>query len=263
MEYCAQLCRFDQAWHNSYGMILTLQKTQSCFNAIGHHRKPDRMRLFFNQKLWSSIYRSMYLARTPFLLQTILPGFEWRIATADPVLYLTFDDGPIPELTPWVLEILRRYKAKATFFCVGENVRKHPEIYRQILQDGHTVGNHTYNHLNGWKTADETYLENVQECAHWVQSKLFRPPYGRLRRSQRKELSSQYRLIMWDVLSGDFDPTITPQKCCDNVLSNARPGSIVVLHDNIKAAENLRVVLPAILEHFSGKGYRFDAIPEK
>ncbi|MBU6342507.1 MAG: polysaccharide deacetylase family protein [Bacteroidetes bacterium] len=202
----------------------------------------------------------MYLARTPLLLQSIFSAFEWRIPTADPVLYLTFDDGPIPELTPWVLEILRRYKAKATFFCVGDNVRKHPEIFLQILKDGHKVGNHTYNHLNGWKTPDKTYLENVHKCANLVNSNLFRPPYGRITRSQQKELRNQFRLIMWDVLSGDFDAAITPQKCCDNVLRNARAGSIVVLHDNIKAAQNLRVVLPAILEHFSSIGYRFEAI---
>jgi len=186
---------------------------------------------------------------------------EWSIPVSGPELFITFDDGPIPEITPRVLEILKAYNAKATFFCIGENVRKHPEIYRQILEEGHRTGNHTQHHINGWKTNKINYLRQSLLCSHYVQSDLFRPPYGRISRAQAKALKSRFRIIMWDVLSMDYDKRISREKCLDNVVKNAGPGSIIVFHDSHKAADNMLHALPAMLDHFSKKGFRFNAIP--
>lgn len=202
----------------------------------------------------------MFIVKTPKLVQAFMPAYTWHIPTAEQVLYLTFDDGPIPKVTPWVLETLKSFGAKATFFCVGDNVQKHPEIFRQILEEGHTVGNHTFNHLNGWQTDHVVYLNNVRKCARIVKSRLFRPPYGRLLPRQREFLQRHFQIVMWDVLSGDYDPDISPEQCLQNVLDNARPGSIVVMHDSLKAARNLRFSLPVILEYFAAQGYRFDRL---
>ncbi|MCW5924783.1 MAG: polysaccharide deacetylase family protein [Saprospiraceae bacterium] len=202
----------------------------------------------------------MFIAKTPKLLQAFMPAYTWRLDTQERVLYLTFDDGPIPEVTPWVLDTLRPYQAKATFFCVGDNVVKHPAIFQQILEEGHAVGNHTYHHLNGWHTDAVPYLNNVRRCARVVKSRLFRPPYGRLTPRQRMSLVRHFRIIMWDVLSGDYDVHISPQQCLQNVLDHAQPGSIVLMHDSLKAEHNVRFALPAVLEHFAGKGYRFEKI---
>lgn len=202
----------------------------------------------------------MYLVKSPRLLQALAPSLLWHVETQEKVLYLTFDDGPIPDVTPFVLGELRRFGARATFFCVGDNVQKHPDIFAQILAEGHTVGNHTFNHLNGWKTPLEPYLENVAACAQLVDSQLFRPPYGRLRRAQRKALEGQYRIVMWDVLSGDFDLNISGEQCLENVLQNALPGSIIVMHDSLKAKPRLRFALPRVLEHFAEAGYVFEAL---
>jgi peptidoglycan/xylan/chitin deacetylase (PgdA/CDA1 family) len=202
----------------------------------------------------------MFFAKTPAFLPFFMPGFTWRMPPRDKSLYLTFDDGPIPELTPWVLETLERHNARATFFCVGDNVRKHPAVFQQVQQAGHALGNHTFNHLNGWKTDMDAYLENVALCRQVVDSKLFRPPYGLITRAQRKILARQYQIVMWDVLSGDFSQTLSPEQCLANVLRHARPGSIIVLHDSLKAERNLRFVLPRVLEHFGREGYRFEAL---
>jgi peptidoglycan-N-acetylglucosamine deacetylase len=203
----------------------------------------------------------MFLVKTPALLRWLMPQLQWRVHTSEKVLYLTFDDGPIPELTPWVLDQLRAYGAKATFFCVGDNVRKHPELYAQVLAEGHRTANHTFHHLNGSRTPDAVYWENVQQCATWVNSRLFRPPYGRLRPAQRRRLlQAGYTIVMWDVLSGDFSAKLSPEQCRDGVLRHAGPGSIVVFHDNIKATANLQVALPATLAYFSDKGYRFETL---
>ena len=213
-------------------------------------------------------------------MRKIYPSAVWRIPITEKKIFLTFDDGPIPEITPWVLAMLKKFSAKATFFCVGENIEKHPEIFRQIISEGHSIGNHTYNHLNGWKTKTKGYLNNVSRCdsaisnnrlsvnSHQTNSPpvtddrlpLFRPPYGRMKQSQISNLKSQYSIVMWDVLSGDFDENTSEEKCLKNVLSKAREGSIVVFHDSVKAKKNLQYVLPKFLEHFSKKGFEFEKL---
>lgn len=195
------------------------------------------------------------------LLQQLFRSLLWRVETTEKVLYLTFDDGPIPEVTPWVLEELQRHQAKATFFVVGENVRKHPELLQRLQAGGHTVGNHTEHHVNGWNTPTRAYLREVQECDRRVGSRLFRPPYGRIRLTQIRALRKRFRIVMWDVLSKDYDRGIQPNECLQRVLRSARPGSIVVFHDSLKAEERLRYALPRVLGHFSELGYRFEALP--
>ena len=202
----------------------------------------------------------MYLVHTPQYVQALFPGLTWKMPTGAKEIYLTFDDGPIPDVTPWVLDTLRQYDAKATFFCVGDNVRKYPVIYDMVVEDGHSVGNHTLNHLSGWSTENISYFHNIRHCARMVQSGLFRPPYGKLRPSQIQFLQRHYRIIMWDVLSADFDQDITPENCFQNVIQNAGPGSIVVFHDSLKAETNLRYALPLVLEHFSKMDYTFCAL---
>jgi peptidoglycan/xylan/chitin deacetylase (PgdA/CDA1 family) len=203
----------------------------------------------------------MNVAKTPLWVQKLFPRRLWRIPTTEKILYLTFDDGPIPVVTPWVLKTLADFGARATFFCVGDNVRKHPDIYRSLLAAGHAVGNHTQHHLNGWKTPTKTYLDNVAQCAEAVGSRLFRPPYGRLRPGQAAQLRRDYEIVMWDVLSCDYDRSISGQECLDNILLNAAPGSIIVLHDSLKAEPNLRYALPRVLEFYGEKGYRFERLP--
>ncbi len=203
----------------------------------------------------------MYLVKTPRFIQNLFPNFIWNIPDVEKVIYLTFDDGPIPQVTPWVLKELARYKAKATFFCVGENVEKYPDIFKQTIAEGHTVGSHTYNHLNGWTMGNNiNYFHNVRKCAELMDSPLFRPPYGRLKPKQAQFLQRHYNIIMWDVLSGDFDHRVTKKQCLNNVINNSGRGSIVVFHDSIKAKENLSYVLPRALEYFVEQGYTFKSI---
>ncbi len=204
-----------------------------------------------------------YLVRMPWWLRKLHVGRVWRIPVTEKILYLSFDDGPHPEATPFVLEQLKKYNARATFFCIGKNVHEYADIYRQILVEGHRVGNHTQNHLNGWKVKDKTYLENISAAAKVIDSDLFRPPYGRMTAFQSSILRSdplRYKVIMWEVLSGDFDQSLSAERCGRNVIRLARPGSIVVFHDSAKALPRLREALPAVLEHFTNKGYRFDSI---
>lgn len=205
----------------------------------------------------------MYLVKTPQVIQNLFPNFTWRIPSTEKVLYLTFDDGPVPEITPWVLEQLAAYNAKATFFCVGDNIRKHQEVFNQVKAAGHSVGNHTFNHLNGWATDNLSYFHNIRHSARMVDSVLFRPPYGRIKPKQAQFLQRHYRIVMWDVLSGDFDPNITESQCLDNVINNAGPGSIVVFHDSVKAEDKLKFAFPQVLEHFASLGYSFHALNEK
>jgi len=186
-----------------------------------------------------------------------MPQLIWRVEDCDKSIFLTFDDGPIPEVTPWVLDQLDAYNAKASFFCVGENVQKNPEIFQQIISRSHTIGNHTYNHLSGWGTLTRQYVKNVNLADRYIQSSFFRPPYGRLTPFKFRALKNKYKIIMWDVLSGDFDPFIDPRDCYENVLRNTREGSIIVFHDSIKAWKNLKYTLPRILEYYSSKGFVF------
>ena len=202
----------------------------------------------------------MYLVKTPKFIQSLFPNFTWRIPTEEKQLFLTFDDGPIPEVTPWVLDQLAQYQAKATFFCVGENVKNNPAIFSQVIEAGHTVGNHTNNHFNGWLTDNLPYFHNIRQCAQLVQSSLFRPPYGKLKPSQAQFLQRHYRIVMWDILSGDFDPKISKEQCLSNVIDKAKAGSIIVLHDSLKAKDKLYYVLPKVLEHFSALGYSFSSL---
>jgi len=203
-----------------------------------------------------------YLVKTPNFIPKLFRNQVWNFSTKKKVLYLTFDDGPTPEITDWVLDTLQKYNAKATFFCIGKNIEQHPEIFQNILEQGHTVGNHTYNHLNGWKTNTEEYLQSILKTEKLIQkSKIFRPPYGKIKPSQTKLLiEHNYKIIMWSVLSGDFDSEITSEKCLNNVLKNTEKGSVIVFHDSIKAFEKLQIVLPQILEYFSKKGCIFKKI---
>jgi peptidoglycan/xylan/chitin deacetylase (PgdA/CDA1 family) len=207
----------------------------------------------------------MYLIKTPFWLRAIYSNCTWKIPTKDKVIYLTFDDGPDPEATAFVLANLKKYNAKATFFCIGNNVLKHPNIYESVLKDGHRVGNHTYDHLNGWQTENLLYIENIKDAKNMIESNLFRPPYGRIKKSQIKLLkqsdSLPNQIIMWDVLSGDFDQKIDGETCARNVIKNTIPGSIIVFHDSQKAWDRMSVALPIVLEYFSNLGYRMELIP--
>ena len=236
-----------------------------------------------------------YLVKMPKLVKWLFPQRVWALPNTANTVYLTFDDGPIPEVTPWVLEELKKHQAKATFFCIGDNMRKHPEIFKRILDEGHAVGNHTFNHLNGWKTETSEYIENVMKAeagsreyevgsTKWeVRSGkheagrressgdlildinhstfLFRPPYGKLTGKQSKLLQKKgYKIIMWDVLSADYDSKVSKKQCLNNVLKHLKPGSIVVFHDSLKAEKNLRYVLPKVLEYINNKNWKCESI---
>ena len=213
---------------------------------------------------WKGL-RNQYFVKTPWWLKKIYPNYLWSIDTKKKLLYLTFDDGPHPEATPFILNELKKYNALATFFCIGKNVVAHPDIYKRMLDEGHTVGNHTQNHLNGWKSANAAYMNDIAEAAKYIDTGLFRPPYGRITSFQAKHLRSAMRgreakVVMWDVLSADFDTAITAEKCVENVVFNSRPGSIIVFHDSEKAFLKIQYIIPKILMFFSEKGYVFDAI---
>jgi len=199
----------------------------------------------------------MYFINAPFFLRWYYPEVVFNRPRNERKIHLTFDDGPVPEVTPFVLDTLARYGIKATFFCVGENVRRHPDIFDRLKREGHRIGNHTFNHLNGWKTGDAEYLENVARCQELTESNLFRPPYGRAKKPQIKALRKTCEIIFWDVLSGDFDPAITPEKCLQNVVRNGRNGSIIVFHDSVKALPRLAYALPRSIECFLEKGFGF------
>jgi peptidoglycan/xylan/chitin deacetylase (PgdA/CDA1 family) len=206
-----------------------------------------------------------YFAKTPWLLKKMYPYRIWDIPGIQKKVYLSFDDGPHPTITPFVLEELNRYNAKASFFCIGKNVLAHPEIFEMIVRKGHAVGNHTHNHLNGWKTPDDLYLDNILLAQQHISSNLFRPPYGRITKGQcllLKKKIPTIKIIMWDVLSADFDIGINARKCTSNVLKHTKPGSIVVYHDSEKAFPRLQKSLPEVLKNLSERGYIFEAIPE-
>ena len=197
------------------------------------------------------------LVRPPQLLRALYKGSLWRMDKKEPVIYLTFDDGPVPELTEWVLDILKEYQIKATFFCVGDNIVKNPSIFQRIQSEGHQVGNHTFNHLKGWKETTKFYIDNVEKCQKLTETNLFRPPYGRIKKSQYKLLAKDYKVVFWDVLSYDYDKLTSSKKCLDNSIKYTRNGSIIVFHDNIKAQKNLKFALPQYIEHFLKLNYKF------
>ena len=203
-----------------------------------------------------------YWVKTSIFIKKIFFSHIWSIPNKEKAVYLTFDDGPTPEITEWVLAELKKHEAKATFFCIGNNIEKHPSIFSKILQEGHAIGNHTFNHLNGWKTDKTAYVQNALQCEKAIEafsyrSKLFRPPYGKIKPSQAKALRDKgYQVIMWDVLSADFDQQIFPEQCLENVLRNVSSGSIIVFHDSVKAYENLKYVLPKTLSFLAQNKYK-------
>jgi len=213
---------------------------------------------------------------TPKLAKTLFPDMVWDFPSKEKVIYLTFDDGPTPVITDWTLDVLKKYNAKATFFCIGKNVDEHPTIFKRILNQGHSVGNHTNNHLKGWKTSVEEYLKNVNDAQQIINSQsqnlefnpnnyrdqnLFRPPYGQIKPKQAKQLTELgYKIIMWKVLSIDWDISVSIEKCLENVIKNTSSGDIVVFHDSKKAANNMQYALPKVLEYFCEKGFEFKRI---
>ncbi|MBI1344311.1 MAG: polysaccharide deacetylase family protein [Terrimonas sp.] len=206
-----------------------------------------------------------YLVKTPWWLKKVYPSYVWNMPPGEQDIYLTFDDGPHPEITTFVLQQLKAYDALASFFCIGKNVVNHPETYRDILDGGHSVGNHTHHHLNGWKTPNDIYLKDIAQAGQYIDSGLFRPPYGKISSFQAKHLAPVMRgrkpsIIMWDVLSADFDRAVKPEKCLENVIFNIKPGSIVVFHDSEKAFSRLSYALPRVLEHLKNKKYRMNSL---
>ena len=203
----------------------------------------------------------MYLIKPTWWLRKIYSSaLTWKIPVEENKIFLTFDDGPHPTITPFVLNCLKQYKAKATFFCIGKNVQLYQGVFQQIINEGHRIGNHTHNHLNGWKTTDKKYFENIILAKKFIDSNLFRPPYGRITRFQIQQLQSIFNIIMWDVLSGDFDADLSPQKCLQNVVSNTSSGSIIVFHDSEKAFPRLEYALPKALEFFAEQGCVMEGI---
>ena len=208
-----------------------------------------------------------YWIKTNAFIKWLFPKYLWSLSRTSDRVFLTFDDGPVPEATPWVLDELQKYDAKATFFCIGENVKENPEIAKRITAEGHSIGNHTYNHLCGWETKNSDYAENVDECGKiiceitYTKPTLFRPPYGKITAAQAKDiLQKGYKIVMWDVLSADFDTNVSEEKCLQNVLKNIEPGSIIIFHDSAKAFKNLKYALPKTLEFLKIKGYKCEFI---
>lgn len=220
---------------------------------------------------------NFYWIKTNRFIKKIFSNYIWDIPNTENKIYLTFDDGPTPEITEWVLQELEKYNAKATFFCIGNNIEKHPEIFEKVITKGHCIGNHTFNHLNGWKTSTEDYLENSKLCETAIYSRklsglkstpesfrdcnLFRPPYGKIKASQAEKLQQLgYKIIMWDVLSADYDNTISAEKCLENATKNVTSGSIIVFHDSVKAFPHLEYTLPKALKYFKEKGFVFEKL---
>lgn len=211
-----------------------------------------------------------YWIKTNLLIKKMFSNYVWDIPNTENKIYLTFDDGPTPEITDWVLEQLKKFDAKATFFCIGNNIEKYPEIFEKVIANDHSIGNHTFDHVNGWKTSTDAYIKNSN---HWSvvsgqncqlnteHCKLFRPPYGKIKTSQSKKLLQLgYKIIMWDVLSADFDSKVSKEKCLENVKNNVTAGSIIVFHDSVKAFSNLEYTLPRALQYWTAKGFEFESI---
>ena len=194
------------------------------------------------------------MVTVPVWLRMFYPSLEWRVKDGSKNIYITFDDGPHPDITSKVLDILDQYNAKATFFCVADNVRKYPDTYRQIIDRGHRTGNHSYHHINGWKTGNRTYFKDIEQASRLIKSNLFRPPYGKISPRQIVTLKKQYRIIMWSVLTYDFSRLVSPQVCLNNALRGLKPGAIIVFHDSEKAAENMLFALPEFLKRSREEG---------
>lgn len=225
--------------------------------------------------------KSMFVHKTNFLMRALYPNFVWRIPTEKKEIFLTFDDGPIPEITEFVLEELAKYQAKATFFCIGANVEKYPHIFQKVINQQHSIGNHTFNHLRGWEVTDDDYFDNFSKCEETItvqrlivdehnlnedyqtsktEHQFFRPPFGRIKRSQAKGIVKTHKIVMWDVLTGDYDQSLTKERVLAKSLQHSEKGSIVLFHDSIKASKNMMFTLPTFLEHFSTHGYVFKAL---
>jgi peptidoglycan/xylan/chitin deacetylase (PgdA/CDA1 family) len=204
----------------------------------------------------------MILFKTPRLVELLFSSKMWGFSRSENSVYLTFDDGPDPQITPWILDFLHEQKLKATFFCVGENVLKYPHIFARIKQEGHSVGNHTMNHLKGTKTSLKSYIQNVEEADQLIQSTLFRPPYGRMTFRQTQLLKKRYKIIMWSWLSNDFNKKISPEYILKKAATQIQQGDIIVLHDNSKTAERIQLILPELIHIIAQKGFRIKRIEE-
>jgi peptidoglycan-N-acetylglucosamine deacetylase len=210
-----------------------------------------------------------YWIKTPKIIKWLFHNQHWSVQNTERKIYLTFDDGPTPQVTEWTLDILKKENIKATFFCIGKNIENHPDIFQKVIDDGHAIGNHTFNHRNGWKTKTKEYLENIEQCESTIQNngskkqntKLFRPPYGKVTLKQSVKLrKAGYRIIMWDILTADFDTTVSPENCLENAIQKVEPGSIIVFHDSLKAKTNLEYALPKAIKFLKEKGFVFDSI---
>jgi peptidoglycan-N-acetylglucosamine deacetylase len=200
------------------------------------------------------------ITKSPLILKKLFPELTWEVVTTEKSIYLTFDDGPNPDTTCWILECLKKYNIKATFFCVGENVCNYPDIYDSILNQDHTTGNHSYNHLSGWNTNNNKYYENISKAEKFIDSNLFRPPYGRISPTQIRTIKKKFNIIMWSVLTYDYDKNVTKEKCLENSIRHTNPGSIIVFHDSTKAFNNVKYSLPLFLEHFLKLDYNFKTL---
>ncbi|RXR20591.1 polysaccharide deacetylase family protein [Flavobacterium amnicola] len=208
-----------------------------------------------------------YWVKTNRFIKWLFSNQVWSIPNSKNNIYLTFDDGPTPEITEWVLDLLKQNEIKATFFCIGKNIEQNPELFKNLLQEGHVIGNHTFNHVNGWKTSTENYLKNAAECEGEIsklnteKSLLFRPPYGKIKPSQSKKIRDLgFKIIMWDILTADFDASISPEKCFENATKKVESGSIIVFHDSKKAFENMKHALPKAIEYYKRKGFTFETL---
>jgi peptidoglycan-N-acetylglucosamine deacetylase len=202
----------------------------------------------------------MFRYNTPQLMPWLVPSIIWKMPQEGKNIYLTFDDGPHPEITPWVMDELDKHNAKGTFFCVGDNVRKFPATFDEVLSRGHRIGNHTHNHISGWATDNKAYLNNIALCDEYTQTNLFRPPYGKIGPMQLREVRKKYKVVYWSILSRDFEATLDVQESLAYMLENTGDGAIVLFHDSVKAEKNLKALLPRFLEHFAAQGYSFLAI---
>jgi peptidoglycan/xylan/chitin deacetylase (PgdA/CDA1 family) len=222
-----------------------------------HYGRAKKTTLFDFQK------KDHFFVKTPWWIKKLYPGCVWDMREKEKTLYLTFDDGPHPSVTAFVLQELKKYNAKATFFCIGENVMKYPEVFQQVIEEGHSVGNHTQHHINGWKAGKQEYLDDILEAGELIKSNLFRPPYGRIKKSQirlLKKNNGEMKIVMWNILAGDWVTDLEPEKCFERIKRKISDGDIIVFHDSGKAFARMAYALPRTLEFFSEKGYRFLAI---